>query len=142
MSVTSVLLPDGSKANIGQIVTLHGEVQHGRSHPMLESLATACVVCNNSVPTYGKKRALGSPTETALMQFAQKLGLEDLRKDWQRIKEVRYTFDKKINQKCMEPIMSRISVRAFSYRVIPEISRIKNLGDDNFYLLCHFLCQQ
>ena len=90
MSVTSVLLPDGSKANIGQIVTLHGEVQHGRSHPMLESLATACVVCNNSVPTYGKKRALGSPTETALMQFAQKLGLEDLRKDWQRVKEVRY----------------------------------------------------
>ena len=90
MSVTSVLLPDGSKANIGQIVTLHGEVQHGRSHPMLESLATACVVCNNSVPTYGKKRALGSPTETALMQFAQKLGLEDLRKDWQRIKEVCY----------------------------------------------------
>jgi len=100
MSVTSVLLPDGSKANIGQIVTLHGEVQHGRSHPMLESLATACVVCNNSVPTYGKKRALGSPTETALMQFAQKLGLEDLRKDWQRIKEVPFTPETKRMSVC------------------------------------------
>ena len=108
MSVTSVLLPDGSKANIGQIVTLHGEVQHGRSHPMLESLATACVVCNNSVPTYGKKRALGSPTETALMQFAQKLGLEDLRKDWQRIKEVCYSDFSSLHK-------SEILARSLSY---------------------------
>ena len=88
MAVTAVLLSDGSKANIGQIVTLHGEVQHGRSHPLMESLTTASVLCNNSVPTYGKRRPLGSPTESALMQFAQKLGLEDLRNDWQRIKEV------------------------------------------------------
>jgi Ca2+-transporting ATPase len=91
MAVTAVLLSDGSKANIGQIVTLHGEVQHGRSHPLMESLTTASVLCNNSVPTYGKRRPLGSPTESALMQFAQKLGLEDLRNDWQRIKEIPFS---------------------------------------------------
>ena len=64
------------------------KVQHGRSHPLLEELVTACVVCNDTVPTYGKKRALGSPTEAALMGFAQKIGLEDLRNDWRRIEEV------------------------------------------------------
>ena len=81
-------ISDGSRANIGQLVTLHGEVQHGRSHPLMEQLSTACVVCNDSVPSYGKKRTLGSPTEAALMGFAQKLGLEDLRNDWKRIEEV------------------------------------------------------
>lgn len=89
MAVTEALLSDGSRANIGQLVTLHGEVQHGRSHPLMEQLSTACVVCNDSVPAYGKNRTLGSPTEAALMGFAQKLGLEDLRKDWMRTEEVR-----------------------------------------------------
>ena len=88
MAVTEALLSDGSHANIGQLVTLHGEVQHGRSHPLMEKLTTACIVCNDSVPAYGNKRTLGSPTEAALMGFAQKLGLEDLRKDWRRIEEV------------------------------------------------------
>ena len=88
MAVTEALLSDGSRANIGQLVTLHGEVQHGRSHPLMEQLTTACIVCNDSVPAYGNKRTLGSPTEAALMGFAQKLGLEDLRKDWMRTEEV------------------------------------------------------
>ena len=57
---------------------------------MLEELTTACVVCNDTVPTYGKKRALGSPTEAALMGFAQKIGLEDLRNDWRRVEEVSF----------------------------------------------------
>ena len=101
MSVTELLLSDGSKANIGQIVTLHGEVQHGRSHPLMESLTTACVVCNNASPAYGKRRALGSPTETALMAFAQKLGLEDLRNDYQRVEEIPFS-----------PVTKKMSVRS------------------------------
>ena len=100
MSVTELQLSDGSKANIGQIVTLHGEVQHGRSHPLMEQLATACVVCNNAQPAYGKRRALGSPTETALMAFAQKLGLEDLRNDYQRVEEIPFS-----------PVTKKMSVR-------------------------------
>jgi len=101
MSVTELLLSDGSKANIGQIVTLHGEVQHGRSHPLMESLTTACVVCNNAQPAYGKRRALGSPTETALMAFAQKLGLEDLRNDYERVEEVPFS-----------PVTKKMAVRS------------------------------
>lgn len=95
MAVTEALLSDGSRATIGQLVMLHGEVQHGRSHPLMEALSTACVVCNNVVPTYGKKRSLGNPTEAALMGFAQKLGLEDLRNDWERIKEIPFTSESK-----------------------------------------------
>ena len=63
---------------------------------MLEELTTACVVCNDTVPTYGKKRALGSPTEAALMGFAQKIGLEDLRNDWRRVEEVSSHFKSNI----------------------------------------------
>lgn len=96
MAVTEALLSDGSRANIGQLVTLHGEVQHGRSHPLMEQLSTACVVCNDSVPSYGKKRTLGSPTEAALMGFAQKLGLEDLRNDWKRIEEIPFSSESKM----------------------------------------------
>jgi len=95
MAVTEALLSDGSRASIGQLVMLHGEVQHGRSHPLMEALTTACVVCNNVQPTYGKKRTLGNPTEAALMGFAQKLGLEDLRNDWMRVKEIPFTSDSK-----------------------------------------------
>ena len=95
MAVTEALLSDGSRASIGQLVMLHGEVQHGRSHPLMEALTTACVVCNNVQPTYGKKRGLGNPTEAALMGFAQKLGLEDLRNDWLRVKEIPFTSDSK-----------------------------------------------
>ena len=73
---------DGSSGN----VTVNGVVVNSESHPALAHVFEIGAVCNNADVSNGK--AIGQPTEAALVAAAQKMGLNAPRDRHTRTHEV------------------------------------------------------
>ncbi|GAB1609334.1 calcium-transporting ATPase type 2C member 1-like [Argonauta hians] len=100
MTVTQVYTADGQQADVSGVgynadgdVTCHGDIVREYSNNSFYKIAEVACLCNNAEITSNGLH--GQPTEGALLAFALKMNLYDLKQQYIRLQEIPFNSDSK-----------------------------------------------